>query len=241
MPDSKHTLYKGHIEEFRSMIKYMSESQVNKMIDTNKINEIAKSVKDTIGRTIGRTPKICSEDCDIIDTCPFAINKVTPDGELCPIEQYLIDNFFEELQVELHQDKDTIQASDIISIGSLTTLYVLLYRMTNKISIDGLTTIGTMKTSAGFIETQVANPMIEQIIKIQEQMQKILKNLHLLRLERAKHAPHRDKEEKDEDVSKKDFYKELAAKGINLKELSDALNNIKKGGKDETPESSNED
>ena len=218
---SKYTIYKGKIAEFKKILKFIPEELVQKWYDESKILNLAKDVRNTIEYGFGIFPRVCSDVCEIKEACPFYRTDILPENYPCPLESYISTELDKALQEELSVDRD-ITISDKITISQIVMLQIITgFRLNALLSINGVQTKGTIKTPQGIVETQVTSPIINAMGEISDKIQGLMKNLHLHRLDRSKYrlAPADTKK----DMSVQELKDKLIAAGIDPDKVIKAI------------------
>lgn len=229
---SKHHLYKGNIKEFKRIIKFIPDEIMEKLNEEDKLNDLAKGVKDTIGDNLSRFPRVCNETCEIIDSCPFAMNDAMPTGNSCPLECHLTEAMMSGLIAELKLDRSSLTASDYITLTSIVINHVLgSFRMYGMISTEGIMTTGTSRIGGEMVEMDVVNPVLEQMVNLSQLNQKLLKSLHLTRIDRARHAPIKEIEKEDDRLDPNDLIEGLQEAGIDMREISNVVRKLQNDNK----------
>lgn len=223
----KHALYKGTIKPFKDIIKYLPAEYVKTLSDEGLINDVAKRVKDTVGRNGVGFPRICNQSCEIQDSCPFFKTGKIPEDYPCPLELYMVNTIIGNLEDQLLQDNGEVTMSDQIMLTSIAMLYVIgNFRTSAILSRDGLKVIGTIRTSSGPIEIEVPNPLLEQYVTINDQLMSFLKEIHSTRLSRARVKPTKVVKEKEETVIDMDtLMGQLSDLGVPIEKITEIITN----------------
>lgn len=228
LESSKHSLYTGKIQEFKSIIKYIPAKYIKEWAEEGKINEIARDVKSMIGERLVHIPKICNDNCEIKEMCPFYRNNALLVGEICPIEMAVSHELFDELYNDLLKDKIPSMTDKVI-LSSIVVLYVIAnVRMAGILSIDGLKSVGTAKApGGGTMEVQTVNPLMQEYILVIDQIQRLTKSLHLHRIDRGRYKIDSDKSNSDtEMVDLKTLMLLLEENGVDREKLENVLRRI---------------
>lgn len=240
----KYKLYTGKIKAFKEMLKFLPASYVKKLANADKLNDVAKSVKNTIERGAVGFPRICSTCCEMAPICPFAKTEIFPEGEMCPIESAMMNNIAEGLQEELIADRGKITMADNIQIFMIAAAQTMLsYRIAGLIGLKGSTTVEVRQGPGGMkSETEIPNPLIESYVMLNDTISKHLRALHLTRIERSKTRP--SKEQTDDKLKELDgnrFITLLQESGISIDVISNIMRRLQDENHEPTKESIKDD